>query len=76
MRKSLINKRKAKRFTQKVMADKLNISLSFYVKIEQGKRNPNLGLAQKIAEILETTVEEIFFKPKRHDECPVQVCTR
>lgn len=69
MRKKLIEKRKSKKFTQRKMAEKLGISLSFYIKIEQDKRNPGLELAQKIAELLDSTVDELFFHHKRHTEC-------
>lgn len=70
MRESLTKKRKAKGFTQKKMAETLGISLSFYIKIEQGKRNPGLELAQKIAIVLNATVDEIFFEHKGHAGCP------
>lgn len=69
MRKKLVEKRKSKKFTQRKMAEKLGISLSFYIKIEQDKRNPGLELAQKIAELLDSTVDELFFHHKRHAEC-------
>lgn len=75
MRKALITQRKAKEFTQREMAEKLGISLSFYIKIEHGKRNPGLELAQKIAESLDSTVDELFFDHKRHSECPLPTGT-
>lgn len=70
MRKVLIQKRKGAGFTQESMATRLKVSLSFYRKIEQGSRNPGLELAQDIAKILKTTVEEIFFKSVGHVKCP------
>lgn len=73
MRKVLAQKRKSAGFTQEKMSSLLGISLSFYRKIEQGTRNPGLELAQKIALILHTTVEEIFFEHSGHGECPEDV---
>ncbi|MDD4334797.1 MAG: helix-turn-helix domain-containing protein [Desulfotomaculaceae bacterium] len=75
MRKVLIQKRKGAGFTQESIAIRLNISLSFYRKIEQGSRNPGLELAQNIAKLLRTTVEEIFFESSGHVECPAATGT-
>lgn len=43
------------------MAKRLNISASFYYKIERGTRNPTIELAKAIANILDKTVDELFF---------------
>jgi DNA-binding XRE family transcriptional regulator len=43
------------------MADKLNITRSFYGMIETGDRNPTLPLARKIAELLDSDIETLFF---------------
>ncbi len=43
------------------LAEKIGISASYYYKIEQGKRTPGINLAKKIADILEHTVDELFF---------------
>jgi len=69
MREVLSCKRKKSRLTQKEAAKLLGISLSFYRKIEQGSRNPGLELAQKIANLFNTTVEEIFFNNIGHSRC-------
>jgi len=53
MRYNLKTARRIKGLTPKDMADKLDISLSFYYKIEAGTRDPSLGLAFKIADVLE-----------------------
>ncbi|KAB8139071.1 helix-turn-helix transcriptional regulator [Gracilibacillus oryzae] len=43
------------------LARKIGISASYYYKIEQGKRAPGINLAKRIADILEHTVDELFF---------------
>jgi len=54
--------RKNRGLSRKSIADRLNISESFYRKIEYGTRNPTLELAKKIADILGAdSIEEIFF---------------
>lgn len=62
MRKALKEARKKKGLKPQDMADKLNISLSFYYKIESGTRNPTIIKAKEIADILDKGIEEIFFK--------------
>lgn len=44
-----------------VFADKLDISASYYYKIEQGIRRPNVDLAKKMADVLSSTVDDLFF---------------
>lgn len=61
MRKNMKSIRLEKGLGVRYIADKLGISPSFYYKIEQGIRNPGLYLAKAIAELLETSVDEIFF---------------
>lgn len=70
MRNVLADKRKEAGLTQEDTRKLLDISLSFYRKIEQGTRNPGLRLAQKIVKIFNTTVDEIFFENKGHNMCP------
>lgn len=70
LRKILAQKRKGAGLTQEETRKLLGISLSFYRKIEQGTRNPGLELAQEIAKLFDTTVDEIFFENKRHQQCP------
>lgn len=38
----------------------LDISTSFYYKIERGTRNPTIELAKKIADLLDDTVDNLF----------------
>lgn len=44
MREELKNARKTANMTQQQVADKIEISLVYYQKIEQGSRNGNNGL--------------------------------
>ena len=49
----LKNSRKAAKLTQKELADKLDISRTYYADIEQGRCNPNLKYFFKLATILD-----------------------
>ena len=46
--------------TQEQLAQKLGVTRQSIVAIEKGKFNPSTQLALKMAEVLETTVHEIF----------------
>jgi putative transcriptional regulator len=46
--------------TVRDLADVLNISASFYYKLEQGTRNPTLKLAREISMFYGISVEELF----------------
>ena len=61
MRIKLKEARIKKNIEVKEIARKLRISESFYYKIEQGKRNPAINLAKDIADLLGSTVDDIFF---------------
>jgi len=67
MRDFLISVRKQKGKTVDELASKLGISASFYYKIEQGVRNPTIHLAKRIAEIFDSTVDELFFTDEIED---------
>lgn len=62
MRHNLIALRHRNKKKQRDVAIELGISRSFYAMIEQGKRNPGLGLAKAIADYFGTSVEELFFE--------------
>lgn len=62
-RKKLRHQRLLKNMTVPQIAALLEISQSYYYKIEEGTRNPTMTLAGKIADILDTTVSELFFTP-------------
>lgn len=53
--------------TQQNMADKLEIAISTYNMIENGKRRPSLCIAKKISLLLDASIDEIFFKDIIHD---------
>ncbi|GAB6159370.1 hypothetical protein JCM39194_25710 [Desulfotomaculum varum] len=61
MRTILKNARIDKGYSVSQFAELLEISASFYYKIEKGIRNPTIELAKKIANLLGKTVDEIFF---------------
>ena len=63
------NLRKAKNITQEEMSLKMDISLTAYRDLERGKTAIINGHISKIAEILDTTVEEILlgYQPVRTD---------
>lgn len=60
-RKILKQARKNKGLSVQEIADLIGVSASFYYKIEQGIRDPIMEKAQKIAQVLESTVDELFF---------------
>ena len=60
MRDKLIKLRKEHGYTQKLIAQMLGVSRSFYARIESGIRNPSYGLAKHIASILDADPEDIF----------------
>lgn len=48
----LVEKRKEKKLTQQEIADKIGVSRQYYNDIENEKRSPSVGLAQKIGDVL------------------------
>ncbi|MFZ5391898.1 MAG: helix-turn-helix transcriptional regulator [Patescibacteria group bacterium] len=46
--------------TQEELAVKAGVRRETIVFLEQGKYNPSLGLAYKVAKILQTGIEELF----------------
>ena len=54
--------RELKKFTHQMMANHLNISKSFYWQLENGKRRLSYNMAVKIADILKTTPDNIFYQ--------------
>ena len=64
MRQTLRSVRTEKRYTVTEIAKKLNISASFYYKIEQGSRNPTIELAKRLAGILNNSIDILFFDSK------------
>lgn len=63
MNKGLIDFRNDKKLTQEEMAEKLDISLSFYQKIEQGRKNTSYNFMKKLKEVFpNANIDELFFR--------------
>jgi len=56
----LKSKRQEKGFTQYEIANKANMSEKQYRRVEHGEQDPSIKKALLIAQVLGTTVEEIF----------------
>ena len=62
MYNSLVDFRNIKGLKQKEMADKLDITLSYYSKIETGLRSPSYNFIRRFKAIFpEANVDTIFF---------------
>jgi putative transcriptional regulator len=68
-RTNLISRRKQLGFLQKDIAEQLGCSTSAYGMYETGARTPDLNTAKQIADILKTTVEQIFFEDTNNKSC-------
>ena len=62
MKLKLKEKRSAKKLNYKDMAEKLNISKTFYWQIENDKRNLSYEMAVKISRILNTRPDTLFYE--------------
>lgn len=60
MRKLLIMKRKERNLTQENVAVYLEISRSYYGRIEKGERNPPLPLILRIKRLFQYTNDDLF----------------
>lgn len=70
MRKQLRNRRIKKGITQTHMAKELGFkSVGGYNNIEMGRTRPSLDHARKISEILDCSIEELFFEDDLHNKC-------
>jgi len=61
MRDSLKKARIENGFTVVDISKKLNISTSFYYKIESGLRNPTITLAKEVSKLLKKDIDSLFF---------------
>lgn len=59
-RKVLKRLREKHGYTQTYMAQKAGINRSYYGFIENGKRNPNINIAIKIANIFNLEIKDVF----------------
>jgi putative transcriptional regulator len=69
MNSKLIAFRDSLNLSQKEMALNLGISLSFYIKIELGQRNPSFNFIKKFKQKFNISVDEFFFEKALHDTC-------
>ena len=53
--------RVGKGIKQKDFAKQLGITIQYLGKIERGNANPTIDIARKIAILLDSTIEELFF---------------
>lgn len=58
--KELANARRKMNLTQSQVADKLGIRASSYQRFESGLRIPRVGMAIRLAHILNSSVEHLF----------------
>ena len=56
--------RKKNNFTQLELAKRVGVTKDYISMIERGKKNPGIFLAKRIAIILNSTIDEIFFSKK------------
>jgi len=55
------NQREIKGFSQEKVAMQLGICKDYVNMIENNRRTPSLSLAKRIADLFETTVDQLFF---------------
>lgn len=59
-RKRMLEAREKLKLTHQEVAEKSNISRSFYTLIENGLKNPSLEVALRVSKVLNLTVEDLF----------------
>lgn len=70
---NLLNFRKSLNKTKEQFADELEISTSFYEKIEGGQRNPSYNFLKKFKyKFPRANIEKIFFDNNSHYECDIK----
>lgn len=55
--------------TQQYLADKVKVSRQTIISLENGKYNPSIFLAYKIAKVFSRTIEEVFSFEEDNNEC-------
>lgn len=60
--------RKARGMTQEELAEALEVSRQTVGSLENGRYNPSILLAFKIARLFETTIEEVFLYEEQGEE--------
>lgn len=60
MNNRIRNLREKHSFTQQDLADQLEVSRQTIISLENGKYNPSIMLAYRIAKLFGLTIEEVF----------------
>ncbi|RMD02374.1 transcriptional regulator [Clostridium autoethanogenum] len=60
MKNKIRELRKEKKITQEELADLCNVTRQTIISLENGKYNPSIFLAYKIAKIFNMTIEQVF----------------
>ena len=68
MKNRLEELRKARGMTQEELAEALEVSRQTVGSLENGRYNPSILLAFRIARLCETTIEEVFLYEKQGEE--------
>ncbi|ARU63857.1 hypothetical protein CBW65_10005 [Tumebacillus avium] len=56
----MIHARRAKKLTQEQLANRCDITRAYLANIERGKHAPSLRTAFRIANVLDSTLEQLF----------------
>lgn len=65
--------RSEKRWTQSILAEKLDVSIGYISEIETGRRTPSLSMLLTIIDLLECTPNDIFEFPVKKED---SLCTK
>ncbi len=68
MKNRLEELRKARGMTQEELAEVLEVSRQTVGSLENGRYNPSILLAFRIARLFETTIEEVFLYEEQGEE--------
>lgn len=68
MKNRLEELRRARGMTQEELAEALEVSRQTVGSLENGRYNPSILLAFKIARLFETTIEEVFLYEEQGEE--------
>lgn len=68
MKNRLEELRKARSMTQEELAEALEVSRQTVGSLENGRYNPSIQLAFRIARLFETTIEEVFLYEEQGEE--------
>lgn len=52
--------RKERNMTQQMLAEKLAVSRQTVISLENGRYNPSLGLAYRLAKVFDCIIEDVF----------------